>query len=112
MTYKLYKPLLIESIKVLADIEQNRFVGFDGNYCANGAKAVGVCDVSTEKEQFAPVAIIGSLLVEAGGTINAGDAVTSDNEGKAIVATDSAAINGYAQDSVTIGQKVRILRGI
>ena len=109
---KLYKPLLIESVKAGANLEQHRFVGFDGNYCGAGAKALGVCDVSTEKDQFAPVAIFGSLFVESADNISIGDAVASDENGKAVKATGTALINGYAQDSGTSGQEIRIIRGI
>lgn len=109
MKNKGYKPLLIESIKASSDIEQHRFIGFDGNYCTAGAKALGVSDVSTEKDQFAPVAIYGILLVEAGGTISTGDSISSDAEGKAVKTTDSAIINGYSLDNATEGQEIRIL---
>lgn len=112
MTNKLYKPLLIDSIKATEDIEQHRFVGFDGKYCKPGAKALGVSDVAIENGQYAPVAIFGVLLVEVGGTIAVGDAVTSDENGKAVKVTDGATINGYAQDSGSIGEEVRIVRGI
>lgn len=39
MTNNGYKPLLIESIKASSDIEQHRFIGFDGDYCTAGAKS-------------------------------------------------------------------------
>lgn len=109
MTNSGYKPLLIESIKASSDIEQHRFIGFDGNYCTAGAKALGVSDVSTEKDQFAPVAIYGILLVEAGGTISAGDSISSNADGKAVKTTDSAIVNGYSLDNATEGQEIRIL---
>ena len=46
MANKVYKPLLIDSVKAAVDIEQHRFIGFDGNYCPQGAKALGVSDVA------------------------------------------------------------------
>lgn len=112
MALKHYKPLLIDSIKATSDIEQHRFIGFDGKHCTSGAKALGVSDVAIEKEQYAPVALFGILLVEAGGTFAVGDAITSDDNGKAVKATDNTSINGYAQDSGVAGQEVRIVRGI
>lgn len=112
MTNKTYTPLLIESIKAATNLEQHRFVGFDGNYCQAGAKALGIVDVSTEKDQYAPTAIFGTLIVEAGGTIAVGDAIASDATGKAVKAVDSAIVNGYAKDAGTSGQEIRILRGI
>ena len=42
MANKLYKPLLIDSIKAAENIVQQRFIGFDGKYCKSGAKAFGV----------------------------------------------------------------------
>ncbi|MBP5706816.1 MAG: DUF2190 family protein [Spirochaetales bacterium] len=112
MANKLYQPLLIESVKATANIEQHRFIGFDGAYCGAGEKALGVSDVAIESGQYAPIAVLGNLLVVSGGTISAGDPVASDANGKAVVATGDALVNGYAQDSVTEGQEVRVLRGI
>ena len=112
MANKLYKPLLIDSIKATADIEQNRFIGFDGNYCGTGAKALGVSEVPTENGQFAPVGVVGIFLVESGENLTAGDEVTSDAEGKAIKVSDNAKINGYTLDTATAGTLVRIVRGL
>lgn len=111
MTNKHYKPLLIESVKTASDLVEHRFVGFNGNHCEAGAKALGVVDVSTEKDQFAPIALFGILLVESGGTIAVGDGIASDANGKAVKATSTALINGYALDAGTTGQKIRILKG-
>ena len=111
MENKLYKPLLIDSVKTATDVEQHRFIGFDGNYCKSGAKALGVSDVQTEKGQLAPVALFGILLVEAGGTVAVGDAVASDDNGKAVKADGSAIVNGYALDNGTVGKDIRILIG-
>ena len=104
MANKLYQPLLIESVKATANIEQHRFIGFDGAYCGAGEKALGVSDVDIENGQYAPVAVLGTLLVISAGTINAGEPVASDANGKAVKATGDALVNGYAQDSVTEGQ--------
>ena len=111
-TNKTYTPILIDSVLAAADLQQKRFVGFDGNCCTAGAKALGVVDVTTEKGQYAPVAVLGTLLVEAGGTIAVGDAIASDGEGRAVKVADSAIANGYAKDAGTEGQEIRIVRGI
>ncbi len=111
-TNKTYKPLLIDSVLASADLEQHRFIGFDGGYCTAGAKALGIVDVSTSQGEYVPIAILGILLVEAGGTIAVGDAVASDAEGKAVKVADSAVTNGYALDAGTTGQEIRIIRGI
>ena len=112
MANKLYKPILIDSIKASEDVVQQRFIGFDGKYCQAGTKAFGVSDVDMAKEQYLPVAISGILLVEAGGTFVVGSEVASDENGKAVKAESSAISNGYALDDATEGQIVRIIRGI
>lgn len=112
MTNKTYLPILIQGIKAKTDLNQHRFVGFDGNYCQEGKKALGVIDVSTEKDQVCPYAVLGILLVETGGEIKAGDSVTSDSEGKAIKTSDNTEVNGYALDSAVLGEEIRIVRGI
>ena len=112
MAQKLYKPLLIDSVKAATNIPKQRFVGFDGGICAAGAKAIGVCDVETDAEQQAPIGVIGILLVEAGGTITQGAELTSDASGKAVVKAEGQKVNGYAQDAGEAGDIIRIVRGI
>lgn len=112
MPEKLYKPILIDSIKAPVDIEKHRFIGFDGNYCLPGKKALGISDVSTEKEQYLPYSVLGILLVEAGGNISAGDDITSSDNGKAVVTKEADKINGTALDSAVTGEIIRIIRGI
>ena len=62
MANKLYKPILIDSIVADENLEKQRFIGFDGKHCQAGAKALGVCDVSTEKGQLAPVGVFAHLF--------------------------------------------------
>ena len=112
MANKLYKPILIDSIKAGENLEKQRFIGFDGKTCTAGAKALGVCDVETEKDQYAPVGVMGILLVEAGGNITAGDEVASDADGRAVTVARTELPNGFALDSAEEGDIIRIVRGI
>jgi len=113
MAQKLYKPLLIDSIKAQVDLSKQRFVGFGGNICGAGAKAFGVCDVETEKDQFAPIAVLGILLIESGSAITQGAKITSDSQGRAIPVATTEEVNGYALDAATVsGEIIRIARGI
>lgn len=112
MGEKLYKPLLIDSITAAEDLPKQRFIDFTGLICKSGQKAFGVCDVETDSEQLAPVGVIGILLVEAGDTIAAGDSISSDDEGRAVVTSDSAEVNGYALDDGTAGEIIRIIKGV
>ncbi len=112
MANKLYKPLLIDSVLASEDLEQHRFIGFDGKYCVAGAKALGVCDVPTESGQYVPVGVLGILLVEAAESIAAGSEVTSDDEGKAINLGRADIPNGYSLDTAEAGTLIRVVRGI
>ena len=109
---KTYKPGITESIKAQTDLNKQRFIGFDGNYCGDKQKALGVSDVSTEAGQFAPVVINGILLIKTGGAISVGNKITSNAEGKAKKAADDP-INGYALDaSAGADEIIRIAKGI
>lgn len=112
MANKLYKPILIDSIEAAEDIEEHRFVGFDGKHCAVGVKALGVADVSTEKGQLAPVGVLGIFLVETAEDVTSGDAITSDAEGKAVKVVRTEEINGYSLDTAAAGALIRVIRGI
>nr|BDD46510.1 hypothetical protein 14 [bacterium] len=113
MAEKTYKPLLMDSMQVQTDIEKQRFIGFDGNYCANNAKALGVSDVEMEAGQYAPVAINGILLIKTAGAIAIGEKVASNADGYAVTLSGGAELNGYALDAaVSAGEVIRIARGI
>ena len=49
--------------------------------------------------------------MEAGGTVAVGDAIASDDNGKAVKADGSVIVNGYALDNGTVGKDIRILIG-
>ena len=112
MANKLYKPLLIDSVLAAEHLPKQRFVSFDGKVSKAGEKSYGVCDVETDAEQYAPVATIGTLLIEAGGTITLGSTVSSDATGRAVVTGENQAVNGYALDAGAEGDVIRIIRGI
>jgi hypothetical protein len=111
MVEKLYKPILTDSIKAAVNIDKQRFIGFDGNYCTANIKALGVSDVEIESGQFAPVAINGILLVKTAGTISKGSRVASDANGFAVAYT-TGEVNGYSLDDAISGEIIRIARGI
>lgn len=112
MTRQTHKPILIESVQAQIDLLQNRFVGFDGNYCKAGAKAFGVTEAEAEAEQFSPIAVLGTLIVETGASVSQG-AVMSDENGKAVPHVTDKECNGYALDTASAaGEFIRIVRGI
>ena len=84
MTEKTYKPILISSVFAKSNIKKCRFIDFEGNYSTAGAKAYGVADVETDKDEMLPVGF-----------------------------SDSEECNGYALDEASAaGEFIRIIRGI
>lgn len=112
MANKLYKPLLIDSVLASKDLPKQRFISFDGKVSKSGEKAYGICDVETESGQYSPIATTGILLIEAGGNITAGNEITSDDNGRAVVVSSGNKSNGFALDDGADGEVIRIIRGI
>jgi hypothetical protein len=68
-----------------ANITKHRFVGFTGQHAGANAKALGASlTYDTPNGSALAVAISGIVILEAGGEITAGAAVTSDANGKAV----------------------------
>lgn len=103
-----HQPLQVIGITALADISAKRFVGFDGDLCALNTKALGVSELERATGRQASVITYGIALVEAGGAVAVGGAVTSDANGKAVDA-DVNPVNGYALDAAAAdGDTIRI----
>ena len=94
--------ILITSIKAAADFSDsnNIFIGFDGNVCGNGAKALGVLSANTDQDEFAPVTVLGIKLVLSGAAVSTEDKIQSDASGKA-VPFSAGELNGYAMDDAS-----------
>jgi hypothetical protein len=105
---KTFQPLTYISMKAGEDFLPNRFIGFDGNICADEAKSVGVTDSKWIAGEMASVLAIGIAVIECSESINAGDLVTSDADGKAKNVAEGDEINGRALDSVTTSGFIRI----
>ncbi|MBC3813099.1 DUF2190 family protein [Undibacterium aquatile] len=109
---KTQQVILTISILAMVDLSARRFVGFDGNVCAAGTKALGVVEAGTEAGGVAPANVNGIILVEAGAAIPAGAEVQVDATGRAIPKAAGIS-NGYAWDAaVAAGDLIRIVRGI
>ena len=109
---KTQQVILTTSVIAAAELIRRRFVGFNGNVCAAGVKALGVVEADTENGGVAPANVLGVILVEAGAAIAAGAEVQSDASGKAITKAAGVA-NGVAWDAAAAaGDVIRIVRGI
>jgi hypothetical protein len=102
------QPGVVGNLIAAADLDQEIFVGFDGNICAAGAKAAGISMARYDEDEVAAIVKTGSWPVQVGGTISAaGVAIASDEDGYAVEAdtpagtteitgADLIEINGYA----------------
>ncbi|MBR6421943.1 DUF2190 family protein [bacterium] len=84
---KTYITNLVCSVDAASDTASNLFIGLDGAVCGAGKAALGVSIDSAKAGEGLPVAMNGILVVKAGGSITAGDAVVSDANGKAVSGT-------------------------
>lgn len=108
-----FHPVLTLSITAAVDLDHpRRFIGFDGQPCAAGAKALGTLAAPTAAGEQAPVDALGVILVEAAGAIAAGAQVEADADGRAVT-LGSGQANGWALDSVdAAGELLRVARGL
>lgn len=99
---KTEQPILITSIKAAVDFSnsKNIFIGFDGNICSNGAKALGVLNANTAQYEQAPLTALGIALVLSGAAFSASAKLQSDASGKAITFASGEA-NGFAMDAAS-----------
>ena len=81
---------LVYSVLAVADTASYIFIGITGAICGANAKALGVSMKNMVAGEAVPVAINGIVPVIAGGSISAGDPVTSDANGKAVKAASVA----------------------
>ena len=64
-----------------------------------GENAMGVCLAGSTAGNAVTVCVSGSVMVTAGGTITAGDALQTDAAGDALLAATGDVILGYARES-------------
>jgi hypothetical protein len=97
---KTEQPVLITTIQAAVDLSdsKNLFIGFDGDICGNGAKALGVLNANTSEDEMAPVMTSGIALVYSAAAISAGAKLQSNASGKALTYAAGEA-NGYALDA-------------
>lgn len=102
----------VHAVTVVATalLASNRFVAYEGKYpsAGGGAKdAQGVSEFAAEKGEAVSVVTSYSYPVLAAGTIQFGDPVKSDAEGRAIAATTGEHC-GIALGAATAGQLVEV----
>ena len=73
-----------------------------------GENCIGVLLVEGEADRAVTVALTGSVMVEAGGTVTNGGAVATDATGRAVDATTGDIIMGYAREAGVTNQIIEI----
>jgi hypothetical protein len=73
-----------------------------------GENCLGVLLVEGEAARAVTVVMTGSVMVEAGGTVTNGGAVATDATGRAVDATTSDIIMGYAREAGVVNQVIEI----
>ena len=73
-----------------------------------GENCLGVLLVEGEAARAVTVVMTGSVMVEAGGTVTNGGAVATDATGRAVDATTSDIIMGYAREAGVAAQVIEI----
>ncbi len=75
---------------------------------AAGENAMGVCLVGAAAGNAVTVCVSGSVMVEAGGAITAGDQIQTGADGAALLAATGDIILGYAREDGVDGQIIEI----
>lgn len=100
------------------EITAHRFVKFVSGFVENTTSAaddiVGISDiVDSQADDIAEIYLLGELAeIEAGGTFAAGDALTSDEQGRAVKAQSGNNIGAVATDSASVGDVVKVVVSI
>ncbi len=104
------RPLLTETVKAAADIAENRFVTYAGKQASTAGEIVqGVSDTSIEAGGYVAVDVIGTTIVDVGGTFVKGDDLATDANGKAVKATSGQNVCARAMYDAVAGQKAEVL---
>ena len=73
-----------------------------------GENCIGVLLVQGEEDRAVTVTVSGTVIVEAGGTVTNGGAVSTDATGRAVDSTAGDIIMGYAREAGVVNQKIQI----
>jgi len=92
-------PFVIEK-QLVENVAAYRFVNHLGSLCRQDQKALGVTDDGYITGDFASIQFLGTAVVETATTVYLGDAIVSDNNGKAKTG-GGGSVNGYALTGTT-----------
>lgn len=105
----LYQPGHKVTFKASDNLLPYRFIGYNGSHCTAGSKSLGVTERKWATNKNASVVILGTVPIEAVGSIAVGDNLASDAQGRAVVATSGAAVNARALEATANGGIIKVL---
>jgi hypothetical protein len=99
-------PLLALTVFATAIVSAHRFLTLDGEHAAAGGDAIGVGKHDGAVGDAIAVDVIGTAIVQTGGVFGKGAYLSSDANGRAVLATDSgvrqAVIDGGAAGALVL----------
>lgn len=100
--------LLALTLTATAAISKHRFVNLAGTHAGAGLYAVGVSKFAGAIGDAVAYEVIGTAVVECGGTVTAGDIIQSDSVGRGITKTTGIGL-ARALESGTTGKFIEVL---
>ena len=97
------------TVKASGTIAANRFVTPLAAQAGAGVNSLGVTRTAAVANDYMPVDVLGTVAVEAGGTVAVGDTLKSDANGKAVVWATSGAKIGLALTAGASGDLIEVL---
>lgn len=100
--YVTSKELECRTVRTSGTITQCRCVGYDGAHTTTaGARPWGIAKMNAESGKDTTLVTEGSAVVESGGAIALGDALTTDTAGRLVEATTGQYVFGRALGTAT-----------
>ncbi|MBZ6377376.1 hypothetical protein B5C34_05245 [Pacificimonas flava] len=103
------KPILTLSVAAAEALTKNRFVSHDGSQTGAGEKAFGVAPYDVAAGEAAPLDVIGTTLLELGGTVTVGMGLKADASGRAVDHGGAGSLNARALQAGAIGDVVEAI---
>ncbi len=103
-----YNPVQSVTVQAKELLYKNRFVNHLGSLCRQDQKALGVSELNWNVGELAAVVSLGTIAVETATTVNVGDSVVSDSNGRAKIATGGS-VNGRALESTVGAGVIKVL---
>lgn len=101
-------PLLTLTVIASATVAASRFVTQDGAYPSAGAKGHGVTRSSGVSGDLIPVDVLGTAIVEAGGTVAKDAALELDATGRVVTKSTGVAV-AKAMEAGVVGGLIEVL---